>query len=190
MAVRHYALGRLNPIVYFINSRGEISLPPSTEAAMYMKDRMRAKGWEIQEADTLDKIDRLQTTMQNQARAANERNLMREEGALAGIRKSVRDRLVARMTSSETTPYEREFIQAYLMTRDDKREEYRKRFMQDQCYFEAREMNSQYATLDKVHATPEMKDEECVRCHSYRRVKGLTICFRCQTEVTQEHARR
>ena len=179
MTVRHYALGHLNPVVYYENARGEISLPPSTEAAMQIRDHMTKRGWELREADTLDKIDRLQKRMQDQEHAARERQLEHEENLLATSRKSVRDRLMTRMVSSATTPYERKFIESYLMLHDNKRDEYRKRFMQDQCYFESREFDGGHHMLDTVNAIPEGRDVACKRCHQFRRVKNSDYCGRC-----------
>ncbi len=180
MAVRNYALGSLEPVVYFINSRGAISLPPSTNAALAIKDRMAKRGWELREAATLDAIDRLQKHMQEQERRASERNLEHEENLLAQQRKSVRDRLVSRMVSSSTRPYEREFIQHYLMLRDEKREEYRKRYTGDVAYFEALEFNkNSHHIRDAINAIPEMKDVACKRCGQARRVNNSTLCANC-----------
>ncbi len=163
-----------------MNRRGDISLPPSTNAALAIKDRMAKRGWELREAATLDAIDRLQKHMQEQERRASERNLEHEENLLAQQRKSVRDRLISRMVSSATSAYEREFIQHYLMLRDEKREEYRKRFMQDQCYFEAREYDkSSHHIRDSINAIPEQRDVACTRCGQARRVTNSTLCANC-----------
>jgi hypothetical protein len=181
-----YAIGHLNPVVYFENSRGEISLPPSTEMAHRIKDRMRNRGWEWREADTLDKIDVLQKRMQEAEHRARERQFEREQTNLADARRSVRERLVARMVSSSTPPYEREFIQHYLMLREEKRAEYKKRFFADQAYFEAREFDaSSHHAEEIVDRVPELKDVECIRCHNYRRIKGMKICARCAQEIQQ-----
>ncbi len=182
MAVRNYSLGQLNPVVYFINSRGEVSLPPSTEQAMAIKDRMSKRGWELREARNLEEIDRLQARMEAYERQARERQLHHEENLVAASRKSVRDRLIARMTSSSTPTYEREFIQQYLMLRAEKREEYRNRYMADQSYFVAREMDAKSAEnhlqniADRI---PDSRDTECVKCHSARRMVGYKICAKC-----------
>jgi len=47
MAVTNYAMGQLDPVVYFINSRGEIWLPPSTHQALAIREQMRKKGFEF-----------------------------------------------------------------------------------------------------------------------------------------------
>lgn len=178
MAVRR-ALGTLDPIVYFINKDNMISLPPSTAVARQIKDRMSRKGWELREASTLDQIDRLQELMQRQEYAARQRHAQREEGLYAQARKSVRDRLYSRMTSSGTSAYEREFIQAYLMLADEKRSKYRNRFTADQAFFEAREMDNGHALQDRVDSIAASKDTACVKCGQFRRVQGSDRCARC-----------
>jgi hypothetical protein len=66
----------------------------------------------------------------------------------------VRDRLYAKMISSSTTPYEREFIRLYLELREEKREKYRQKFLGDQAYFIARE----YDNPETVTAMVESSD--------------------------------
>lgn len=185
MSVQNYALGQLNPVVYFINSRGEVSLPPTTEDALRIKDQMRKRGYEFREAGTLAEIDRLQQHLQDQELRNKERALESNERIYAHARATVRARLLARMVSSETTPYERDFIKAYLMLRDEKREEYRKRFLADTAaYFVQRNFDNPRQQLQRVaDSVPEGKDVECVQCHRFRRIKGSQHCFRCYYNI-------
>lgn len=188
MAVQNYSMGQLDPIVYFQNRSGEIWLPPSTQQALAIKDRMRDRGFELREANTLDKIDRLQKELQDQEYRKRERDCERLDLLRAQVRRGVRDRLVARMTSSSTRPYERDFIQAYLMLSDEKRETFRKRFMCDNiAYFEKRESDNPYHFLDMIDTTaPDSKDTACDRCRKYRRIQGSKLCHRCAAEVGEE----
>lgn len=178
MAVTGYALGRLNPVVYFINVAGIVALPPSTEYALMVKDRMKHRGFELREAGTLAEIDDLQKRMQDQEYRANQARLEVEQALGARIRGSIRDRLYQRMVSSSTTPYEREFISNYLQVREDKRHKYQQRFMADQCYFEQREMNNKHHMQDVAARNPDSRDTACTKCGKFRRAIG-TLCMRC-----------
>jgi len=115
-----------------------------------------------------------------------EHDLERMETISAQTRKAVRDRLVARMVSSSTTAYEREFIQHYLMLSDSKREEFRKRFMCDTvAYFEKRESDNPYHFQDMLEASvPDSKDTQCDRCRRFRRIKNSKLCMRCAAETS------
>lgn len=192
MAVTNYSMGQLDPIVYFQNREGEIWLPPSTQQALAVKDQMRARGFELKEANSLDKIDRLQKELQDWEYRKKERDCERLDTLRAEVRRGVRDRLVAKMVSSSTTPYERDFIQAYLMLSDDKRDHFRKRFMCDNiAYFEKRESDNPYHFQDMLSVTaPDQRDTECDRCHRFRRIKGSKLCMRCAAEMGEEIQRQ
>lgn len=181
MAVRNYALGTLNPVVYFINSSGTIALPPSTGYAQMVKENMRRKGFELREASTLAEIDQLQKHMIQQEYAANQRRMEVEEAMGSRIRSSIRDRLYARMVSGSTGAYEKEFIRNYLQVREDRREKHRSRFACDQMFFAAREYDGggKNHLTDTVSRVPEMKDETCTRCGQRRVLKGSKFCAVC-----------
>jgi predicted ThiF/HesA family dinucleotide-utilizing enzyme len=140
---------------------------------------MGRRGFELREAGTLSEIDRLQKRMQEQEHERLQKEFEHEEITLADARKSVRDNLISRMVSSSTGEYEKDFIRSYLMLRDEKREEYQKRFFTDQCYFTMREYDSTHHLQDMINTTPEMKEESCKRCGRYRRMKGEELCLGC-----------
>lgn len=181
----NYALGQLNPILYFEDSSGRISLPPTTDDALQIKSRMLARGYELREADTLAKVDQLQKRLQDQEYAERQSELERDEKLTSTVRSQVRDRLYSRMVSSSTRAYERDFIRAYLQLRDDKREKWRRQFLSDVCYLTVREFDSVNARThaqELANRTPDMSGETCARCGKYRRVGGSDLCLVCLGE--------
>lgn len=191
MAVRNYALGTLNAIVYFENNQGRIALPPSTAQALQIKDRMNRAGWELREASTLGEVDALQKRLEEQTYRERQREIEMDQRMGGHVRASIRSRLYQRMISSSTGDYEKEFIKNYLQLRDDKRTDYQKRFSADQMYFEAREFNqSSHHLQELADRVEDSKQTECVKCHSYRRVQGSTMCMRCRESAGQEIAER
>ena len=188
MAVLNFAMGQLNPVVYFVDSNGSIALPPSTEEAHKLRDRMYRRGYELRSAGTLSEIDALQKRMEDQERAAALQDFEREEEAMAHARKAIRDRLYSRMTASTTSAYEKDFIRAYLQLRDEKREKWRNRFTAD---ISARFVQRDYDhPVERMHeiadAIPDGADVECTRCHKFRRVDNQPVCFRCMYGINDE----
>lgn len=181
MAVLNYAMGQLNPVLYFIDSSGEIALPPTTDEALRLKDRMRQRGFELREASTLSEIDQLQRTMEEREFAIARQQLASNERAVADKRREIRDRLTSRMVSSSTTPYERDFIAAYLQLREDKRAQHRNAFAANQAaYFVQREFDNPKARLQSVaDAIPNERDVACKQCGRFRRLDNFSQCFRC-----------
>jgi hypothetical protein len=181
MAQTGYALGHLRPVLYFENSSGNIMLPPTDEDAYRIKSELGRRGYELREAGTLAEIDRLQKRLQDDGYKERQAELERDEITMGQLRRQVRERLLSRMVSSSTTPYERDFISAYLMLRDDKRAEFQKRFMLDEvAYFTQREYdNPKNRIHDIVNRTPDSKDTVCRRCGEYRKVPGKDLCARC-----------
>ena len=188
MAVLNFAMGQLNPVVYFVDSNGNIALPPSTEEAHKLRDRMRSRGYELREAGTLHEIDVLQKQMEEKEFAQARMELDRNERAVADKRKEIRERLMARMISSSTSQYERDFIKAWLMMRDDKRKEKADKFMCDiSARFVQRDYDHPIQHLQEVaDAIPDGKDVECTKCHRFRRVDNQPVCFRCMYGINDE----
>jgi hypothetical protein len=177
-------MGQLSPIVYFVNAQGEIWLPPSTDAARAIRDRMRARGFELREAGTLDKIDQLQKDLYNQEMRKREYDLERMERFGVEVRRAVRDRLKQRMISNSCSAYERDFIHYYLMLSDEKRDEFRKKFMCDNLYFEQREHDNNHAFQDMLNVSaPDMKDLTCERCKQRRIMRGSKLCIPCAVDT-------
>lgn len=180
MAETGMALGHLKPVLYFENSSGKILLMPTDDEAYRFKAKLYTKGFELREADTLVAIDKLQKRLQEQEYKQRQDELERDEITVGTLRKVVRERLITRMISSSTTPYEHDFIKAYLMLRENKRQEFQKRFMLDQCYFVAREYDNPANRIqDIANRVPDSKDVACKRCGEYRRIPGKELCARC-----------
>ena len=153
-----FALGRLNPIVYYENADGQIILPPTTADARYFysqaKDAQgqtyREKGFEFREADTLAAVDELQRRLTEAELRRLGQEADRDDRLTAMAWKQRGSDLRARMISANTSPYERDFIDAYLQLREEKRAKHRQRFMETTMYLEAREMDSGHHATDRI----------------------------------------
>lgn len=182
-----FAKGLFDPVVYFENYRGTIAIPPSTEDALRLKAEMARRGFILREAGTIAHIEDLQRRLQDQEKRKREGRLEREEHIFDLARKERKDRLLQRRNSSACTPFERDAIDAHLKLMDEKHEARVKREREVNHYFEALEFNSSsHHLLDAVNNVPDMSSEACTRCHSYRRVSGLTICAPCANQIGQE----
>jgi len=188
MAVTNYKRGSLNPVVYFINSAGEIDLPPSTDQALAIRDTMRRRGYELKEAGSIPEIDELSERIFEQERRKMEKQLELTVAMVTELKRASRDRMLARAVSSSTSPFERDFLLYYLQIHDpEKKAKYMEQFMHRQMYFEQREHDGNNAFLDLVDkAVPDAKDTECQRCHRFRRISGSKLCHRCAAEVGEE----
>jgi hypothetical protein len=98
-------------------------------------------GYEKDGADSLPAIDRLQHTLNEQEYAERSADLLHDETVLGPLRDAVRERLYSRMTSSDCSQYEREFIAAYLSHRIDRRAKWHQKYMEFQTYLHAREFD-------------------------------------------------
>ena len=186
MPARNFALGTLSPIIYFENSRGTISLPPTTDDALRIRDVMRRRGYDLREAGTLTEIDRLQRRLEAQLSAENQAALASDDSMRSTIKRTVYDRLRARAVSSSTSEYERDFITEYLRVSYAKRDRHQAKFTADQAYFTAREFSGSAAKhhlLDATDRVPSSAETACQRCHNYRKVQGSSLCFRCSAET-------
>jgi len=179
MSVHNYSIGQLNPVVYFENNRGEISLPPSTDDALRIKDQMLKRGWVLKEADTLAKVDVLQKRLQDIEYRRSQKELEHEEVSFGSARKRIRENLYSRMVSSSTSEYEKEFIRCYLQLSEHKRAEYQKRFTADISYLNMRENDNTNHIKDLVDKIPDTQDTTCVKCGKFRRVQGSKFCAGC-----------
>jgi hypothetical protein len=119
-------------LVYFKSRDGTISLPPTDDTPC-------PPGYMRCEANTLDEVDKLQKRLQQATYERCQRELQRDEEAFAESRERVRSSLTAKIASSATTEYEREFLRAYIQLREEKRDKYRQRFACDVAYLEMRE---------------------------------------------------
>jgi hypothetical protein len=119
-------------LIFFEDRGGNISLPPSDDTPC-------PPGYDKREANTLAEVDRLQKRLQQATYERCQRELQRDEEAFAESRERVRSSLAARIASSATTEYEKEFLRGYIQLREERREKYRQRFACDRAYLEMRE---------------------------------------------------
>jgi hypothetical protein len=155
-------LGSASAIEYFRNyadparPRGYLILAPYSNARC-------PRGYEREFADTLSAVDRLQFTLLSQEKQEWEREQLHDESLIAERQRAVVDRLRAKMVSSSTTPYERDFIAAYLQLRVEKRKEYRQIFEQRIAYLsvlahetpKGRKPNEERVNLDRLELPRE-----------------------------------
>lgn len=135
-------LGTLSPIVYFVNSSGadrDPAHPPGYIMLAPYSDFPTPHGYLREYAGTLPDARRLNDRLVQQSRDEWEREAETNHNLVAAKRAEVRDRIVARMQRSDTTPYEREFLELYLQLRDDKAAKYDSIWNQRQAYLHALE---------------------------------------------------
>ena len=128
--------GTLN-VVYFVRGTdGFIMLAPYTAMPTL-------PGYRREVANTLGEVDVLQRKLIEQETRALEQERVTEEAAYGKMSEAVRDRLYARMTSTATDEYEKDFIREYLKLRDEnKRKKYAEAFEHRRMYLWAREFDS------------------------------------------------
>lgn len=151
-------LGSASAIEYFCNRRDPSRPPGYLLLAPYSGARL-PDGYSREFADSLSAVDRLQTTLLSQEKREWEREQVHEESLIRARQQSVVDRLRQIMVSDSTSPYERDFIAAYLQLRDDKREKYRKLYEQRVAYLSVlahdcppdRKPNEEKVNLDRMN---------------------------------------
>ncbi len=154
-----YALGRLDPVIYYENKKGHLILAPSTDLARMCYEKpngagksLRSMGYEMREAGTLAEVDRLQKRMVAQEMGTREKWAERDELTYALQWKATGDKLRSRMISKGCSAYERDFIQAYLSLREEKRDRHRQRWTETAMYLHARENDSGTSLVERLKA--------------------------------------
>lgn len=109
-------------------------------------------GYEIREAGTLAEVDRLQKRMVEQEMKVRRGWAERDELTYALQWRVTGDRLRSRMISKDCSPYERDFIQAYLQLREEKRDRHRQRWTETVMYLHARENDSGTSLVSRMKA--------------------------------------
>jgi hypothetical protein len=127
----------------------EIGKGPEVARRLY-EERYKHRGYEWREADTWDKVVKLQDRLIEQ-----ETRILKHQGetmdqAREKVRKETASNLRQRMASSDCDPWEREFIQNWLQLREDKRKGYRARFEERNQYLWAVEMDSRTRVEDRM----------------------------------------
>lgn len=156
-----FKLGTLDPIIYYENDKGYCILAPSTEMARWAWETpngsgisLKDKKFQIREADTLSAVDRLQKQLVRQETDKLESEAQKDLRSSEYRWKQVGSALAQRMASSSTSPFEREFIQNYLLVREDKREKHAQRWRERQMYLWAREFDSTTKATDRMFSEP------------------------------------
>ena len=135
-------LGTLSPIVYFVNSSGGDRDPAHPAGYLMLapySDFPTPHGYLREYAGTLREARVLQDRLIAQSREEWEREAQANHKLIDARRAEVRDRIYARMTSSATSEYEREFLRLYLQLREDKQAKYDSLWMQRVAYLHALE---------------------------------------------------
>ena len=140
-------LGSLSAPVYFINQRDD-KYPTGYYILAPYSEFQTPEGWLRYTADTLAEVDRLQKILLCQELERARREHIHESVVMDPLRKIVRDRLYARMTSSESSEFEKDFIREYMKLRDDKRRKHADRFYHRNLFLHAREMDARPGRKD------------------------------------------
>ncbi len=148
-------LGTLRPVIYFENRKdpskplGYIMLAPETNTPNYYVP----EGFETMEAGTLAEVTKLQKRLEQQEFDERDVELENYKQQFAEARKEKRATLVKMMLSSDTSEHDRQFIEAYLQIREDRREKYEKLFSQRTAYLNVMafdEGKAQQTIIDKL----------------------------------------
>ncbi len=142
-----FASGSLKPAIYFERKDGFIILAPAEKgrddlARMVYEKRYGPLGWEWREARTLPDLDRLEKRLIAQEEAQAAKMIEANANVRDMVRKAVGSALRQQMISATTTPYERDFIAAYLELREQKRDKYRDRLTHHNLGLMARNYDS------------------------------------------------
>jgi hypothetical protein len=131
-------LGTIEPVVYYVNHSSP-SHPPGHVLLAPYSSHPAPDGFTVEYADNLRAVDRLERTLQSQAAREMESDALADQSLRDAIGQRVRDSLTQKMVSSSTTPYERDFIAAWLALREEKRrEKYISKYEEYATYLHAR----------------------------------------------------
>lgn len=136
--------GQIEPVFYFVNGSardhelGYVMLAPYTGGGARCECPTPA-GYRLEYADNLTDVDKLERRLQQQERDQAERDGERECTLMEARIKANRDKIYARITSSETDEYNKEFLKLWLQVSDErKRKMYSQRFLERESYLWAR----------------------------------------------------
>jgi len=144
--------GTVAPLVYFRYPNGHLTLAPFSECPT-------PDGAIREERDTLNEIDKVIDILRRQEYEEMQKEMKFDMAQFKQREMAILDRIHARIASSATTEFEKDFLRAYLPLRDErKREKYRQRYLEAQWYLHARENNlgdraadKETVNLDKVN---------------------------------------
>lgn len=154
--------GSLRPILYAEAPNGWVELLPKQEGhddslprKMY-ETKYKPRGWEYREAGSWPEWKRLQERLVAQERQNAETIKQQRMSSYDVAKAKTAAEMRQRMTSSDCTPYERDFIQHWLLLSEEKRKKYEALWEQHQSYLWAVEMNP------GTHFADRMKGENAV----------------------------
>lgn len=177
-----FAPGSFSPIVYFENALGVISLPPTTKDAMELRPAMFARGFHLCEARTLTEARTLERRLRAQYDSESSAARDHDEAMVMELKKVTRGRLISKLSRSDISEYEKDFIREWLRQSDLKSAKKRKVRYDALSYFPILEFDESHARhhlTDATTAVPDLKDTACTQCRSYRKVPGSDLCLRC-----------
>lgn len=155
-------LGTLEPVEYYVNyespehEKGYILIAPYTGCP-------EPAGYRREYADTLQAVYRLEKILQRQEAIKQERAWEADVNLRRAGQEAIRDRLVARMVSSHTSQYEKDFIREYLKIREDRLDHHAQRFLETTSYLHAlhfdtpknRRVDEESVNLDRLNVRME-----------------------------------
>ena len=134
-------LGTLTPLVYFVNHRDPAHREGYLLVAPYT-DCPTPEGYSREEATTLRACYDLQRRLQEQEIENWQRESARDVSQLRERFRQTRERMLARMASSSTTPFDRDFMEAYLQLQEEKLERHERTFECRAAYLHALEYDT------------------------------------------------
>jgi hypothetical protein len=149
-------MGTLDPVIYFENASGHVLLAPQEIGKgievprMVYEQRYKHQGYEWKEADTLDRVAKLEKRLIEQAVAERARQGQRMDEVRERARSETRSNLRQRMASSDCEPWERDFISIYLDLNEEKRKQYLQRFTERNNYLWGLQMDSKSKIEDRM----------------------------------------
>ncbi len=153
------APGTLSPLIYFENKNGRLILPPEETgntglAKRLYEEKFKHEGYEWREAGSLQEVDRFQKRYTDQLNRERAPGMERMVGAYEAAKKITRDRIYARMISSGTSAWERDFLEIFLRKREGTESKFYNAFSQYTGYIHAREMDDSKQPQDMMPDEP------------------------------------
>ena len=151
-----FANGTLNPIIYFKRfSDGYVILAPherghGPEVARMLFDTRYHKEWEWCEAGTLAEAQRLEKQLIEQGLRERDHMASVVGAEREQIKRQTHSNLYQRLCSSATSEWEKQFIRAWLMLDESKRDKYSQRLKEHNEYLWALQMDSSKKPEDYV----------------------------------------
>jgi hypothetical protein len=130
-----HKIGTLTAVIYFQRKDGHIFLAPYSTFPT-------PPGCMKCEAGTLAEIDALSDRLLSQECFEWEREAQHESVTFDARAEQVRDNLYAKMTSSSTSQYEKDFIREYIKLRDERKREKWRTFHSKHAFLWAREYDT------------------------------------------------